>query len=199
VRSVSSQGTARIRVREYLLSSAALLGQISSPAVRLTPDWQQLMVDYTNVSVGSSLDLQVKDNPLVANEVFLTDDISIKDITGVAGITAAQGGFDPDVSAPNDYDGEPLAFRSTLYPSPIQNRAVLSFATTRAGALRVDILDIAGRQVRHIDDESQAPAGMHAFTIDRTGDDGQRMSPGLYFYRIVADEGRMIGRFVLLK
>jgi hypothetical protein len=30
-------------------------------------------------------------------------------------------------------------------------------------------------------------------------DDGRRMSAGMYFYRIVADEGRLTGRFVMLK
>jgi hypothetical protein len=200
VRSAASQGTARIRVREYLLSSGVLLGQISSPAARLTPDWQQLVVDYTSVSTGSSLDLQVKDNPLTANEVFLTDDISIKDITGVAGLTIAQGGFDPDADATNkDYDGEPLSFRSVLFPSPVQTSAVLSFATTRSGALRVDLLDVAGRAVRRLDDETDASAGMHTMTINGMRDDGRRMRPGLYFYRIVADEGQITGRFVMLK
>jgi len=131
--------------------------------------------------------------------VFVTDDVAIKDITGVAGLTVAQGGYDPDAADTNkDYDGEPLSFRSTLFPSPVQSSAALSFVTTRVGALRVDLVDLAGREVRHLDNEASAPAGMHVLTIDRRGDDGQRMSPGLYFYRIVADEGRMIGRFVLL-
>jgi len=199
VRSAASQGTARIRVREYLLSSAALLGQISSPGVRLTPAWQQLIVDYTTLSAGSSLDMQVKDNPLMADEVFLTDDIGIRDITGVPGITPAQGGFDPDAGAPKNFDGDALSFRSVLYPSPVQTSAVLSFATTRVGALRVDLVDLAGREVRHLYGEAQAPAGMHALTIDGIRDDGRRMSPGLYFYRIVADEGQMTGRFVTLR
>jgi hypothetical protein len=128
--------------------------------------------------------------------VFLTDDISIKDITSLPGLSVIQGAPDPDAQG----GGSPaLAFRSTLYPSPIQTSAVLMFATTRSGPLRVDIIDLAGREVRRLDSESDAPAGMHIFTIDRTRDDGQHMSPGLYFYRIVADEGRLTGRFVTLK
>jgi hypothetical protein len=154
-------------------------------------------VDYTNLSAGSSLDLQVKDNPLVPNEVFVTDAISIRDITGVAGITAALGAPDPDANGPDIV--EALSFRSVLYPSPVRVSAVLTFATTRPGALRVDILDLAGREVRRLDDEIDAPAGIHTLTIDQTRDDGQRTRPGLYFYRIVADEGQMTGRFVMLK
>ena len=191
--STASHGTARIRVREYLLSTKALLGQISSFGVRLSSSWQTVVVDYTTLSAGSSLDLQVKENPLVAGEVFLTDDISIRDITGVTGLTAAEGEIESEPNA------GVLAFRSAVYPSPIQANAALTFATTRPGALRVDILDLAGRQVRRLADEIESLPGMHVLTIDRTRDDGKRMHPGLYFYRVVAAEGRLTGRFVLLK
>jgi hypothetical protein len=196
VRSAANHGLARIRVREYLLATGALLGQISSFGTTLTPAWQTLVVDYTNLSAGSSLDFQVKETPLVANEVFLTDAISIKDITGVPGLAVAQGEIE---SEPLGVDAPTLTFRAAVYPSPVQASAVLSFATTRTGALRVDLLDLAGREVRHLADESDASAGMHVLTIGRIRDDGQRMSPGLYFYRIVADEGRLTGRFILLK
>jgi hypothetical protein len=185
-------------VREYLLATGALLGQISSFGTTLTPAWQTLVVDYTNLSAGSSLDFQVKETPLVANEVFLTDAISIKDITGVPGLAVAQGEIESGPNDPQPNDAV-LSFRAAVYPSPVQTCAVLSFATTRTGALRVDLLDLAGRAVRHLDDESDAPAGVHMLTIDGIRDDGQRMRPGMYFYRIVANEGRLTGRFVMLK
>jgi hypothetical protein len=199
VRSAANHGLARIRVREYLLASGALLGQISSFGTSLTPSWQTLVVDYTTLSAGSSLDFQVKETPLVANEVFLTDDISIRDISGVPGLPVAAGEIEsgPDGSQPDD--GAALQFRAAVYPSPVQTSAVLAFATSRAGALRVDLLDLAGRAVRRLDDESDSAAGMHALTINGIRDDGQRMRPGMYFYRIVADEGQMTGRFVMLR
>ena len=198
VRSVSNHGFARIRVREYLIATKALLGQISSFGVSLTPVWQQCVVDYTTLSAGSTLDLQVKETPLVPGEVFLTDDISIKDITGLPGLAVAEGEIElgPDGPAP---DNAPLSFLATVYPSPVQTSAVLSFITSRSGALRVDLLDLAGRAVRRLDDESEAPAGTHALTINGIRDDGQRMRPGMYFYRIVADEGQLTGRFVMLR
>ena len=196
VRSAANHGVARIRVREYLLATGALLGQISSFGASLTPAWQALVVDYTTLSVGSSLDFQVKETPLVANEVFLTDDISIRDITGVPGLAVAQGEIE---SGPDGPAAPALSFRAAVYPSPVQSSAVLSFATSRPGTLRVDLLDLAGRAVRRLDDESESDAGMHTLSIDGIRDDGQRMSPGMYFYRIVADEGRLTGRFVLLK
>ena len=192
VRSEANHGLARIRVREYLLATKALLGQISSFGVTLSPAWQTLVVDYTTLSAGSSLDLQVKENPLVPNEVFLTDNISIRDITGITGRAPAQGEIESEPDAPP-------SLQPTMWPSPVKAQGVLAFATSRPGGLRVDLLDLAGRQVRRLDDETDSPAGMHVLTIDGTRDDGQRMRPGVYFYRIVADEGRVTGRFVMLR
>jgi uncharacterized protein YjdB len=197
VRSDANHGLARIRVREYLLSSGALLGQISTFAATLTPTWQTLVVDYTTLSAGSSLDVQVKETPLVAGEVFLADDISIRDITGLSAVPVAAGEIETDPSPP--ISNPVLSFQAAVYPSPVQSIAVLTFTTTRPGALRVDLVDLAGRSVRRLDYEMDAPAGGHALTIDGMRDDGQRMSPGMYFYRIVADEGRKTGRFVMLR
>jgi uncharacterized protein YjdB len=199
VRSAANHGFARIRVREYSIATKALLGQISSLGVSLTNAWQTQVVDYTTLSAGSTLDLQVKESPLVANEVFLTDDISIKDITGVPGVTPAAGEIESGPDGPAPDQPVVLSFRAAVYPSPVQASAVLSFATTRSGALRVDLLDLAGRAVRRLEDESDAAAGMHTLTIDGMRDDGRRMRAGMYFYRIVADEGRITGRFVMLK
>ena len=86
-----------------------------------------------------------------------------------------------------------------LYPSPVRSAAVLSFATSRAGALRVEILDLAGRRVRRLAEESESAPGMHVLSIDRSGDDGRAMGPGVYFYRIETSEGTRTGRFVMLR
>ena len=157
-----------------------------------TTAWQTLEVDYTTLSAGSTLDFQVRDFPLAPGEVFVTDDISIRDITGVVGLARAEGEYEsePDEAPP---------LRPALYPSPVQTEAVLTFATSRPGVLRVELLDLAGRQVRRLADEIDSPPGMHVLTIDGTADDGQRMRPGMYFYRIEAEEGRRTGRFVMLR
>ena len=203
VRSLANHGIARIRIREYVIATKALLGQISTFGLSLTPTWQTLVVDYTTLSAGSTLDVQVKDSPIVPGEVFLTDDISIKDITGLPGLPIAAGEIElgPDGPAPDGPAPEnvTLSFRAAVYPSPIQTSAVLSFTTSRSGALRVDLLDLAGRAVRRLDDESEATAGVHTLAIDGMREDGQRMRPGMYFYRIVADEGQLTGRFVMLR
>jgi hypothetical protein len=194
VRAASGAGTARLRVSEYRILTGAKLGQATSLGVKLTPDWQMITVDYLTTSAGSTLDFQVRDFDAVPGEVFLADDIQIRDVTVAA---AAQPWSGDPVS---EWEGgEGIALEPTLYPSPVHDRGILGFSTPKAGALRVEILDLAGRRVRRLMDERDAPAGMHFVTIRRTGDDGGRLGAGVYFYRIEAEEGVKTGRFVMLR
>ena len=193
VRSTQSRGIAKLRVTEYLLSTKARLGQVTSFGKRLTPEWQILQVDYTTLSAGSTLDFHVRDFPVVPGEVFLTDLISIHDITGLAGIASADGEVE---TFPEDAT---LPLHPVLFPSPIQSSAVLTFATSRPGPLRVEIHDLAGRRVRRLIHDEESQPGTHVLTIQRTGDDGRPLGPGVYFYRIEAAEGVKSGRFVVVR
>ena len=72
-----------------------------------------------------------------------------------------------------------LAFRP-IAPNPAVNKATLTFALPRDGAVRLDVLDVQGRLVRRIAD-GVLPAGEHSFTWDgRTGAGGGAGS-GVYF------------------
>jgi len=82
VRSTSSTGLAKLSVKEYSIATSALLGSVLTAGVRLSPTWQMITVDYVTLASGSTLDLNVKDFPVVAGEVFLTDNLSIRDVTG---------------------------------------------------------------------------------------------------------------------
>src|SRR4030095_908253 len=77
VRSASSLGSARLQLREVVGGSQVGATILSSPVV-LTPDWQLVSTEYVNRAAGSTLDLQVLDQPLVPREVFLVDNISIQ-------------------------------------------------------------------------------------------------------------------------
>jgi parallel beta-helix repeat protein len=77
VRSASDSGTAKLRVREYF-NSVQQGSTTYSAAVTLSSTWQQLTVDYTIQIAGSTLDFQVLDYPTQNNEVFQTDNITIR-------------------------------------------------------------------------------------------------------------------------
>ncbi|TMQ55907.1 MAG: PKD domain-containing protein [Candidatus Eisenbacteria bacterium] len=83
-------------------------------------------------------------------------------------------------------------------PNPFRNSGTLSFTTTRAGRLRVDITDISGRLVRTLV-KTDGGDGLHSLRFDGLDYDGRRLATGLYFYRIETADGMKTGQFVLLK
>src|SRR5438093_6595642 len=174
-----------------MIATGAKLGGINAVGVWLSPEWKKVEVDYTTMSAGTTLDFRVRDLPVVPGEVFLTDNISIRDITTL--------GLEPAIGEPDSAEDDEIPLQPTLHPSPIRSSAVLSFATSRPGPLRLEILDLAGRLVRRPLDEIDAPAGPHVVMIGRAIDEGRRLSPGVYFYRIQATEGVRTGRFVTLR
>ena len=191
VRSASSHGLAKLRVTEYLIASGAKLGLATSAPVTLSPDWQQLTVDYTTTSANSTLDFQVRDFPITGSEVFFTDDITIRNVSGPGAGTGMAAWY-------NGQD-DPVTLEPRLSPSPMHGSGTLRFMTSTPGTLRVEVLDLAGRRVRSLVDDRNAPAGLYELPILRVGDDGQRLGAGVYFYRVIAREGVKSGRFVMLQ
>jgi PKD domain-containing protein/carbohydrate binding protein with CBM4/9 domain/putative Ig domain-containing protein len=86
-----------------------------------------------------------------------------------------------------------------FYPNPFRFDAVLSFATSRPGRLRVEIFDVRGRRVRELVNEANHPAGLLQLRVDGLDPDGRKLAAGLYFYRIDTPEGVRRGRFVVLR
>ena len=205
VRSPSSSGTSKIQVSEYLVSTGAKLGSLTSTGVVLSPTWQMITGDYVTVGGPSAttLDFWVKDWPRVAGEIFQVDRISIRDVTlNPNAPPASNSPISPSIAAVAEEVTPEFARRPltpVLYPSPVRESSTLGFATSVAGKLQVEVLDLAGRRVRSLADDFDAPAGIHRFMFDGRGNDGQRLGAGVYFYRIVAAEGVRTSRFVLLR
>ena len=95
--------------------------------------------------------------------------------------------------------GAPIPLEAAVSPSPMRSEGLLEFATSRAGLLEVQLLDLAGRRVRQLSNQADAPAGWHRLAIDGRGDGGSQLKAGVYFYRIRAGEGTVTGRFVILR
>ncbi len=196
VRSGSHTGTIRIKVREYL--GGVLQGQaVYSPMVPLNTEWQQVTLDYTTTVTGSALDMQILDTPVVVREVFQIDDISIHVVqaepTGpaVKSPVASGAGLSatPEVGA---------AFGARLYPNPPGAHATINLTTTKPGFAKVRLYDTQGRLVRTLLDDAQLPAGRHAVRFETRGP-GQALTEGMYFYSVQAAEGRVNGKFAILR
>lgn len=181
VRSDQARGSARLRVREYVGSE--LVGGSNSPSVTLSDTWQKLSLDYVTAGSGSTLDFQITDFPVADEETFLTDLVSIRNVSG----GSSSGGPGPGDS--------PL--RAAVSPVPSRSRSVISFVLTQPGPLHVVLYDMAGRKVRNLLDDPSAPAGLYELPVERRAAD-QLLSAGVYFFRIRAAEGASSGRLVFI-
>lgn len=81
--------------------------------------------------------------------------------------------------------------------NPARGAADLRFDLERAGSVRLEIYDVAGRRVRRLVDAIR-PAGQHAVSWDGHDDAGQRARSGVYMARFAGPDGVAHQRIVLL-
>ncbi|NNE42919.1 MAG: T9SS type A sorting domain-containing protein [Gemmatimonadetes bacterium] len=75
------------------------------------------------------------------------------------------------------------------YPNPFHDNTSLRFAVEGGTSnVRIDVYDVTGRRVRTLIDRPMT-RGTHIVGWDSRGDDGQRVSSGVYFARYEVDGG----------
>ena len=90
-------------------------------------------------------------------------------------------------------------FRSRSGPNPALGSASLGFELPIAGAVRIDIFDVAGRWVRHLLRDNNAPSGPHAVHWDGRNEMGVPVASGVYVARLTADGSTKTARFTWLR
>ena len=76
-------------------------------------------------------------------------------------------------------------------PNPSRGTAVsIRFGLARTDQVDLRVFDVTGRMVKTLASGSFA-AGPHPMTWDGTNDSGARVQPGVYFYRLVTEEGTL--------
>jgi C1A family cysteine protease len=76
------------------------------------------------------------------------------------------------------------AYLAIPQPNPGQDGFVIRFRLARADWVQLDVYSVAGRRVARLR-EGFAPAGSHVARWNPDGDTGDKLSPGLYFVRLV--------------
>ncbi|MEO6461679.1 MAG: right-handed parallel beta-helix repeat-containing protein, partial [Candidatus Eisenbacteria bacterium] len=84
-------------------------------------------------------------------------------------------------------------------PNPLAGEGRLSFTTSRAGGLAVDLFDARGRLVRRLLARDDAPAGLFVMPLDARGEDGRLLPAGIYLYRVRSVDGEKAGKFVIVR
>ena len=87
---------------------------------------------------------------------------------------------------------------SSIAPNPMNPEATLTFRITRAGPVKVRILDVQGKSI-HVVHDGPLDAGYHDLRISARTPEGRQLASGVYFYVIEAPEGIEKGRVLILK
>ena len=82
-------------------------------------------------------------------------------------------------------------------PNPARTALRLDFALPREGDARLEILDVAGRQVRVLA-AGPRTAGRWAIGWDLRDESGRAVGPGIYFARLAAGSERVVRRIAVL-
>lgn len=84
------------------------------------------------------------------------------------------------------------------YPNPSVGDVSLRFSLRTGSSVGVTILDASGRQVRHMEKGWVAP-GSHRLVWPGDDDQGRPVASGLYFVRLIRDDGSATRRVILLR
>jgi hypothetical protein len=98
---------------------------------------------------------------------------------------------------------DPIAFENNLsdaYPNPFNPTTTIKYSVKERAHVTLKVYNVAGQLVRTLVDEMQAPVEA-GFTKEWNGqnDQGQPVSSGVYFYKLVTKNFSMTKKMVLLK
>lgn len=107
-------------------------------------------------------------------------------VNGSIVYTASSGGMPVPITG-TDYDQNVFVDEGiTLdqnYPNPFSGSTTLTFVLAKQEAVSLTIYDVLGRKVADVIEGAPLQSGKHAYTIDVS-----RLAPGVYFYRLEADQ-----------
>jgi len=96
-------------------------------------------------------------------------------------------------------DVRPLSFELLgNYPNPFNPSTKIRYTLDSEAQVRVEIFNLLGRRVRTLWNASQAP-GQYELAWNAEGDDGKKLSSGVYFLRIMAGDQTRTGKMTLLR
>ncbi|MDO9069766.1 MAG: FlgD immunoglobulin-like domain containing protein, partial [Deltaproteobacteria bacterium] len=106
----------------------------------------------------------------------------------VAGEATAEAGLNGDAA---------LLYQA--FPNPFSgSTTTISFNLPAAGNVSLKVYNVAGQVVKTVCDE-QRPAGVHKITWNGTDETGNKVSNGIYLYRLVANDQSQTKKLIVLR
>jgi len=84
------------------------------------------------------------------------------------------------------------------FPNPFNPTTTIRYSLSKSHNVSLVVYNTLGQKIRTLVDEPQSP-GIHAVQWDGTNDNGERVSSGLYFYRLKAGSLLSTKRMMLLE
>ena len=84
------------------------------------------------------------------------------------------------------------------YPNPFNPETIISYSLPKQSRVQIKIFDITGKEIRTLIDEERA-AGKYNILWDSRNNLGQKVSSGIYIYKIIADNFVQTKKMVLAK
>lgn len=117
------------------------------------------------------------------------------------GVVSASMIFYPSVASDAGDDRSPVPEIFELhqnYPNPFNPATTIGFTLTRYQRATLQIFDILGRLV-DCPLDGQLPPGEHILVWNGTDTEGNPLASGMYFYRLVSEEGTAVRKMALIK
>lgn len=166
---LSGPVTAELGTRPPLLQGASDSGSplMYAPAT-LQPGSS---VSHFDISASPDLLMEPAINPSLTSSVDLTR-YAMEDI-----------GWFPRLLGVVAPSGQALRLESGA-PNPFRVRTSIRYSLSKGGLTEMGIYDVSGRMVKRVMNKSWLPAGVGAIVWDATNENGERVAPGVYMYRL---------------
>ena len=166
-------------------TAQVVTGELGSPGATTTITGKQ--IPPPQPSFGGLIDeLAIYDRAVSAAEIQAIYN------AGSGGRCALTAVSDPLVSARTIEFAPP-------WPNPAARTIDLEFQLPARAAVRVEVVDVAGRRVSPLLENGVLDAGAHRSQWDGRDASGQRVAPGVYLVRISTVTAAAVQRVVLIK
>jgi len=179
------------------LGSAALTGTITVPQI------VNLFFNGTPVSDTYSYSVPAQSNGIFTISVTLTTSQNINDVIQLTSNDSANPAttvaLHIQTTSNTDDNNAPLVtVLEGNYPNPFSNETTFRFTTKEQGKISISIYNAKGQLVKTLVNGNYK-AGHHSLTWNGKDDHGNRLSSGLYIYRMQASGVTQTRKMMLMK
>jgi hypothetical protein len=167
------------------------------------PDgWSYTISDSNWIYTPDTIHVEITHDEIIAGEdtarVVLYAYSDMDEFAGCAEVMVYKPGTVTSVEEINEADLPTAYHLAQNYPNPFNPTTNIEFALPEASNVMVEVLNILGRRVAVLVDES-LPAGTYRVDWNGTDHTGHPVATGVYFYRINAGDFVKTTKMLLLK